>query len=307
VPLFVLAISIIGVWFAAWMSRRGTPRDWAWLTDDAGFLVVVLVEGLVVLFLARDAIGQWLPLLPFAAALLVAGLARIPWRGWRTGLAAAAVVASLGQLVMMSDVWASLGRPREIVLGSLQLTVTDGRQQFQRVLARTGRPSGRPGRLPAEYKAWPRFHTELAAFVLEYATQRGERPVVFVGATADTLLNANDMLLASRLIEGGDAILVGTFGPVAEGSTETVTGRYARQLSDPNRGLPNLVVMFERGPNVGEAEAMQFETVFTSALEGERFEIVRPLTLPDGRKGAVWWRPQAEARPLDADVAKPQG
>jgi Dolichyl-phosphate-mannose-protein mannosyltransferase len=304
-PLFLLAIAIVGVWFVGWLSRRGTGRRLSWLTEDAGFLVVVLIEGLVVLLLARDAIGQWLPLVPLAVVLLVGVLARIPWRRWRTGLAAALVTASLGQLVMMSDVWAALGRPRQIVLGSLQWTVTDGRQQIQHQLAQGGYATGRPGRLPGYYRSWPRFHLELAEFFLEYATERGQRPVVFLGSSYNKLFNANDILLASRLTEGGEAVLVGGFGPVGEGSRDAVTQSYAEQLRDPNRGLPNLVVTFDAGPGVTEPEGMPNRPELIAALEQEGFQVVRRLTLPDGLAGEVWWRPQAEARPLDVHAGAP--
>jgi hypothetical protein len=158
--------------------------------------------------------------------------------------------------------------------------VTDGRQDIQERLEAAGYAAGRPGDLPDELRRWPELHQDLAAWMLRYAAEHGQRPVVFGIGNESRLLNTNDLLLYDRLIEDQGLLLIGRafLQPTRE------------QFDDPKFGLPNFAMTFL------DARETSSTAPLTSAERKIRsfgFRVVRTVQLPD-RPARIWWRSQAD-------------
>jgi hypothetical protein len=222
---------------------------------------------------------------PFVAVVVVAALASLPAGALRTGLAIGLVVISVFNLVMLSDVWSTLGKQRTVDGGPVgTLTLTDGRSWIDTAYERNGYPTGRPGHTLEEYSEWPPLYSDLTAFMVDYAAERGETPVVL--SQADALITPNDLILADRLLYDEPRLGV---GPLRTGTD------YREQLNSPEFGLPNFVLTIEplsTSPTLNdrEREAPKVE----QALKDEGFEVARVFELPDGREAQLWWRPRAD-------------
>lgn len=304
VPLAVLlvVIVILALVFIGQRHREATPGEGdalaAKVADDAesagyrllrftasdlGFVLIVVVVGALALLVAREALAQWIPLVPFIAVLVVAGLASMPAGALRTSLTVALVAVSVFNLAMLSDVWSFLGKQRTVDAGPVgNVTITDGRSWMDSALARNGYPTGRPGHTLEVYSEWPPLYSELTSFMVDYATEQGEAPVVL--SQADALMTPNALILADRLLYDSPRLGV---GPLRTGTD------YREQLNSPDFGLPNFVLTFDPLPDAPnrkerEREAPEVE----AALNDEGFEVVRTFELPDGRDAQLWWRPR---------------
>lgn len=256
------------------------------MTGDRAFLVVVIAQAAVVFAVAAEALGQWLVVLPLIVVLIIAASSTLPIVRLRVGLALAIAGMCVVNLVMVTDVFAGLGRPRTVESGLLgPLTITDGRQFIQRHFAGIG-DTGRPGQLPDSFRRWLPVHAELTAWFLRYAAEHDERPVVFTAGNESRLLNLNDLLLADRLVEDDGVLLVGRIFIGPSDSRQTLR----QQVDDPSYGLPNFVITRreETTPD-GDRVVPLIERVVQAA----GFKLVRTVRLPDG-PARIFWRPQAD-------------
>jgi hypothetical protein len=121
-----------------------------------------------------------------------------------------------------------------------------------------------------------------------YAGARGASPVVFF-AQQDRLFNTNTVDLAYQL-RYGKTLPTGLLEDPPRARESLV-----RQLQDPARGQPNLVITGPRAaagvdfsPLVGVADER-------AALQRSGFRAIASIDLPDGRKMTIWW---SERRPV---------
>jgi 4-amino-4-deoxy-L-arabinose transferase-like glycosyltransferase len=283
-----LALLLVGVGVAAlviWFKRnRAFPR----VDGDRAFLALILVEAIFVALVAEFALGQWLMLLPVFVTFAIAGLAALPRHGVRVALSAVLVGLAVFNVVQLSDVWSTLGRPRVLTGGPVgDLYVTDGRQFLQQYVEPLSRGE-RPGRLrDSTRRLLPLYH-ELTAWILAYAAEQGERPVVFTVGKESKVLKPNDVLLADRLIEEHGVLLVGQLFLDQNASFRA----YRNQLNNPEFGLPNLVIT---GPDPAFLQHHSEEELspVEQKVEALGFRLVRTVQLPDGLD-RVWWRSQAD-------------
>jgi 4-amino-4-deoxy-L-arabinose transferase-like glycosyltransferase len=269
-------------------AERGSTRQFALtrLADDRAFLGVVLIEAVAVATVTTFAVGQWLMLLPVLVTFAVAAVGSLPRYEARAGLAALLAGLAMFNVMQLSDVWATLGQPRELAAGPLgELTVTDGRQFVQQHVEQID--GGRPGRLRESSRRLLPLYRELTAWVLAYAAERHERPVVFTVGKESRLLKPNDLLLADRLLEKDGVLLVGRLFLDQNASARA----YRHQLNDPQLGLPNFVIT---GPDPAFLQKHSAEELSPAEqkVDALGFRIVRALHLSDGTV-RIWWRSQA--------------
>jgi hypothetical protein len=238
------------------------------------------VEAAIVFAISDEAFGEWIMVVPLVVTLAVLALTSLPRRVQLVGGSMLAALAVFN-FVMTSGVLPTLGDPRELDAGPFgELPVTDGRQDIQERLEAAGYAAGRPGDLPDELRRWPELHQDLAAWMLRYAAEHGQRPVVFGIGNESRLLNTNDLLLYDRLIEDQGLLLIGRafLQPTRE------------QFDDPKFGLPNFAMTFL------DARETSSTAPLTSAERKIRsfgFRVVRTVQLPD-RPARIWWRSQAD-------------
>jgi hypothetical protein len=190
-------------------------------------------------------------------------------------------------VVQVSDVWPRLGRPRELAAGPFgDLTVTDGRQFVQQYVGYVG--SDRPGRLrDTSRRLLPLYH-ELTQWILAYAAERQERPVVFTVGKESEVLKPNDLLLADRFIEEDGWLLAGQLFLRQRASLRA----YRSQLNDPEFGLPNFVIT---GPDPAFLQDHPAEELSPAEqkVDALGFRVERTVRLPDGLV-RIWWRSQSD-------------
>jgi hypothetical protein len=253
------------------------------LATNVGFVAIVLVAGVAALLYGREAVAQWVPLVPYAIVLVVACLASLP-AGWvRSLLAGGLVVVSLLNLAMLSDLWTPLGRVRTVDAPGLPvLTVTDGRHWVDAYLADRGHPTGRAGHLPETYDEWLPMHREVVETIVEEAAAQGEPPVVLL-RQVDPIFGPNDLLLADRLASENARLGV---GPLRD-------RHYREQLNSAEFGQPNFVMVLDEIPGSKTADEQRASNADARrALRTEGFEIIRVFELPDGRDAELWYRPR---------------
>lgn len=282
-PLAAVLAGIVIAGAVAW-HRRQRAKSGILATDQA-FLAIVVVEAAIVYLFADEAFGEWTMVIPLVVTVAVYALTSLPRR---VQVVLGSILAALAvfNFTMTSGVLSDLGRPRRVDAGPFgPLPITDGREDIQQRLAPTG-DIGRPGHLPDRFRRWPAMHLEMTAWMLSYAGDHGQRPVVFGVGNESRLLNINDLLLSDRLIEEDGLLLVGRV---------FVTPK-REMFDDPRFGLPNFAITFL------DAHESSRNTPLTSAekkIQDFGFRVVRTLQLPD-RPARIWWRSQA-------DMAAPAG
>jgi hypothetical protein len=255
------------------------------LQDDVWICSVVVVSGYLALTSSRNSgTGFALPLLPVLIALSTAALARFKSQAVRACLVAAFVLVSLFNVVMKADVVPAFSGTWRVQLPVLrEVAVIDGQGDIQRVLAKAGNDVGHPtAKMPEVHKQWLPFGREVATWLDRFAEGHRRQPIVFFGSK-DPLFNTNLIALSARLhLRKG--MWMGQLEPTLGGDN---TEAYRIQLTDPNRGPPNLVVTTDRGPS--EYEPSVTQALVEEAARSLGFEQVGSFHLPDGRKTRVWW------------------
>ncbi len=284
--LLLTGITIAGVVVAlrSHRSRRSLRDELRHLLGtDAAVLVLVILEGALALSIADWSQAQWLPLVPAMIALAVLALASLARARIRATLACAVLVLSTFNLVMVSDVWPWLGKPRTVSAGPVgDLTVTDGRQYVERFFDGLV-DSDRPGRFPDSWRRWLPLHRKLTAWMARYAAAHGQRPVVVIGGDDSRLLNLNDVLLSDRLNDDEQAMIVGRVFIERDTSRRTIR----RDFDDPQFGLPNFVITLDIPRRIEPERRVE------GVLRDGGFRVLKTVSLPEGT-GRVWWRSQAD-------------
>jgi hypothetical protein len=244
------------------------------------FLGIVIVEAAVVFAISDEAFGEWIMVVPLVVTLAVLALTSLPRRVQLVGGSLLAALAAFN-FAMTSGVFPTLGDPRELDAGPFgRLPLTDGRQDIQQRLESAGYEAGRPGDLPDGLRRWPELHQDLAAWMLRYAAEHDQRPVVFGIGNESRLLNTNDLLLYDRLIEDNGLLLIG----------RVFLEPTKAQFDDPKFGLPNFAMTFL---DAGEMSSTAPLTPAEKKIRSFGFRIVRTVQLAD-RPARIWWRSQAD-------------
>jgi hypothetical protein len=203
----------------------------------------------------------------------------------RLSLGGLLVTLAICNGVMVSSVAPALAEVRTVDTGAFgPLTITDGRQLVQRTWAPFD--SGPPGRLRGSLRRVPRLQRGITAWMLGYASRRGQQPVVFAVGSESRFLNINDLLLNDRLIEHRGLLATGRF----ELATTSSIGHYCAWLDDPRLGLPNLATIHRDILSGLRDRAAPSPAERRVAKLG--FRVVRTVDLPDGPT-LIWWRSQA--------------
>jgi hypothetical protein len=135
---------------------------------------------------------------------------------------------------------------------------------------------------PAPLRRWDYIDGLTARRLISIARARGRQPVVFLGSR-NPLFNTNSIGLAGQLCCHA-AIPFGQLDPTISGDT---VASYQRQLSDPARGQPNLLVLSD--PSPGEYRPTINQAKAARAATKLGFRRVASEVLPDGRRATIWW------------------
>jgi 4-amino-4-deoxy-L-arabinose transferase-like glycosyltransferase len=284
----LLVVVLVIAALLAW-RRRGRPEGEAFdrapsasarrLATNQLFLAVVIAEAAVVYAIADEALGQWIMVLPLIVTLVVFALTSVR-RPLQLALAGLLVLVAAFNLALTSGVVPRLSDPRVLDGGPFgPLPLTDGRDDIQQRLAPIG-DTGRPGHLSEPFRRWREMHIDLTSWMLRYAAEHGQRPVVFVVGGESRLLNVNDLLLSDRLLEE-NGLLVG-------GRVFHLPNR--QQFDDPRFGLPNFAVTFLAARQMSHSAPL---TPAEEKIQSFGFGVVRTVQLPD-RPARIWWRSQVD-------------
>jgi hypothetical protein len=248
-------------------------------------LAIVPFVGYLVLSSSKnEGTGFILPLLPPLTVLAVASVARLERQSVRLGLASLFVIVCAGNLLMKSGYVPLLATPRTLPVPGLgSLSVLDGRGLIQVEVAAAGYPvKSATEPLPDIHKRWlPAMHA-LTTFASSYALERRQTPRV-VFATDDQIFNTTRFELAAALSvdNAAQSSLIGS-GP----DTDRVS-HYRARLEYLK---PNFIEIAPPVPRRGRVGITQmFVTVAARSL---RYRQVYRFSLPDGRRGALWYREQ---------------
>ncbi len=251
-----------------WRHRSGAPGDAPghhpagplvqatarYLRDPRATVWIFVVGGFLVLSTSQNAGSMFeLPLIP-AVIMLAASAAGRSILTARPYVGAACLIAAVTSFVGMSaaipDVSTSV---LDVSVGSVHLIAFDGRGPLLDYVSNVGavctsRSCDHSGTMPGEeayLRAWVSPSQDMAAFLHDYAAEHGCDPVVFF-ALQDPLFNANTVDLAYQLAYA-DTLPTGLLETRGEAGETPV-----RQLGDPARGLPNLVII---GPSPSYSQA----------------------------------------------------
>jgi 4-amino-4-deoxy-L-arabinose transferase-like glycosyltransferase len=252
------------------------------LRSRALSLAIVVAGGYVALTSSRNGgLGFSLPLVPIVIVLGLLALRELP-RLRRPLAFVLAAIAALN-LAAASDAFDFVSKRRDVdvpVLGVVP--VTDGEPAV--VGAVRQQVPGPPLHFVSRERAWRDVEHELAGFLIAYADGHppGNGPVVAFG-TRNRLVNTNTVGLAALLWFRRQV-------PFAQLTTDQggdTPAAYARYLSEPEHGQPNLLITASSAegdfePHVTQAKAEQ-------AARSLGFRVVHTVRLPDGRILRVWW------------------
>jgi type IV secretory pathway protease TraF len=277
------ALTLTGLVAAAVAALRrvtaaGERRAALWelaRTDAASVAVVVACGYAALTSSANVGFGFTLPL----SALLLP-LATIALRRFQAALVPA--IAALALIVVVnlaasSALWSDLSQDRQLSLPGLsRLSWLDG-VPFALGDIRAQVP-GPETRFAERDRGWLEADARLAALLL---AQEGDPVVAF--ASRSRILNTNTVGLAA-VLQAHQGIPMAQL--VADDGDSVAA--YVRRLSDPQYGLPGLLVTMssEAGdyrPHVTQARA-------EAAARRLGFRLVQTMTLPDGRQAHVWSR-----------------
>ena len=294
----------LGTW---WRRRRGRPGDdppgghpagrvaeatGRYLRDPSATIWIFVIGGFLVLSSSQNAGSMFeLPLIP-AVVILATSVASRSIRRARPWVGAACMIAAVASFAGMTAAIPDVSTSAlDVSVGPVHLTAFDGRGTILNYASSTGgactpRSCDTSGTMTGEdayLRAWLPPSRDMAEFLRGYAAAHGCDPVVFF-AVQDPLFNTNTVDLAYQLAYSDDL-------PTGLLKTRAEAGETPfRQLEDPARGLPNLVIIgptsrYSRAfsPLVGQGAGL-------AALREDGFGPVGGLPLPDGRVMSVWWK-----------------
>jgi len=289
--LYLPLAGLIGLCFLAALflhrPRPASERSWrtllrSWANQDIFVLIVVVVEGYLVLTSSRnEGTAFSLPWLPALVVLAVVAAANVRLPSVRVVLAVLFVLVSMGDLLSKSGFVPLLATPRSVALPSVgQTTVTDGRGIIQLQVLAAGYPTGSPTTpLPRLQRQWLPFFHLVTGWIVHYADAHRQRPVVLFGS-GDLLFNDTRIELAAALwyrrsLQGG------FLKPYSGGNGAQ---SYRAQMSSARN---NFLVTADRAPR---EDLLITRSTVEEAARSLNFIPVKAFTLPDGRRGWLWWR-----------------
>ena len=278
VPMAMLGAAVVVLAIARW--RRG-PRP----TPTPARLGVVVAVMAVVLVVASEAAGQWLPVVPIAAVLAASVVAASSVAVQRGFIAVVAVI-TIGNVVHASRLLDFRERPLAVDAGPLgRLFVADRRTLLEDQLTSLSGVKADELRPVQEFIDFVVTETHAAA------SRAGEAPVLLVTGGADALLNTNVFVLTDEVLFDGD-LVVGAF-PLEEISDDELEAR----LVDPAFGQPNAILTVEPSPRAGPERAEAHDQL-VAMLPRVGFEAAGDHVLPDGRRATLWFRSRADIPPV---------
>ena len=286
--LWLFAALAVGAAGAAFLAVRRILRSEerrtaaaALARSDALTVAIVLAAGYAALSSSRNAgYGFTVPLVALLVALALLSVRELPALRLPAAVLLGAVAAF--NVVSQSGVSSAVAEPRSASVPAIgSMPATDGRPLavgYVRVQV-----PGPATEFTPQDEEWLPFDRRLARFFLDYAGSKDQAPVVAF-ASRNRLVNTNSVGLAGRLW-WGTQIAFTQLDASVDGDRPDA---YARYLSDPAHGLPNMLVTADvaRGdfaPLVTQARA-------EAAARSLGFGVVATMTQPDGRGLRVWWR-----------------
>jgi 4-amino-4-deoxy-L-arabinose transferase-like glycosyltransferase len=252
-------------------------------------LAAVPAVGYLVLTSSRnEGTGFVLPLLPPFIVLAVGLAARLPQQVVRRAFAVLFAVVCVGNVVMKSSFVPALARPLAVPVPGLgSVAVLDGRGLIQRDVAAAGYPVGSvTGPLPATHKRWLPTMQEMTTFAARYAAKRGQIPYIVFG-TDDAIFNATRASLVNALSGNTGA----RSGMIEVDPGSDLVGYYRSRLEFLK---PNFVEIAE--PHRIGGVALITPQRMATAAQSLHYRRIYRFTLPDGRRGTLWYREQRTLR-----------
>lgn len=261
--------------------------------STAFVLFVILAEGWAALESSQNAgFGFELPLLPPIVCLAVWSMARVQRARVRHALVAALLTVSTVNVVSKADVWRGASGQSRAALPLLgNVAIANGVSAQEHILENSGTEFGPPTRRwPVALRGWQDLQLRTATDLISIARAHHRRPVAFL-ASRDPLFNTNSLGFALRLFLG-TAIPLGQLDPSRPGDS---VAAYRAQLADPDRGLPNLLVLAAPGP--GEYRPAINQAYAERAARELGFRVERTFALPDGRPAKIMWTDRGPPAP----------
>jgi hypothetical protein len=280
-----LAVGVsLGVGGRAWWQRRRAAGSGLaeFARTDASIVAVTLLSGLAVLaIVSTGATGAGLTLMPLLVALAVGALARVP-RGWvRRTLVGALVACAAFNVISKSGAVDALSGTTALdppLPGDKRYTVFDGSGLIQRYVEHARYPPpANADPLPDLHRRWIPDAAGLARWMVDYAAEREQTPIVVTGEF-DLMWNNNVIYLGARLVN--EAFPVGRLQSIPDDRVST----YREQLTHAN-----FLVITEPPPfRVGQPPVSPDKAEAAGRSLG--FSPVLDFELADGRSAAVLWR-----------------
>jgi 4-amino-4-deoxy-L-arabinose transferase-like glycosyltransferase len=286
VLLALIALAVLSVRrVAAAEDRRQAALQLA--AGNSAAVAIVVAAGFAALMSSRNGgNGFTLPL-----SLLLPPLAVVALREYRLATAPVAavlmVIAGLN-LAATSNLWDSLAKPRFVKVPALGFLPWVNGTPHPVEAIRVQVP-GPPSRFTDRDRRWTEDADTLAAVLLHQIDAGVESPVVTF-ASRNRALSAGSVEIASML-NHDNSILFGQLN--AEPSDSIAT--YRRQLTNPQFGLPGMLVTMNR--NTDDFPPLVSQTLAEAAARKESFHRIWSITLPDGRQLRLW-KKERTPRPI---------
>lgn len=267
---------------AAWPSVRAafrSRRPLALLNTDAGFLVVIVVEGYLALTSTRNQGTAFsMPWLPALVVLAVAGLAHLHVPVLRGGVSVALLAVSVGALLVQSSL-VGVARPVTVRVPSIgEVAVLDPRGLIHREVESLDPAAvAAGGKLPPVSRGLRPLAASVAAAVLQRADRDG-RATRLLDAVGDPLINSTRYALEANVVLRR-SLAVGSFHP--RDGAQTVGSDRALLTAD---GAPFLMT----GQVTGVASFGIVQAQVVAAAQQAGYRVVDAFRTPDGRTLQLW-------------------
>jgi 4-amino-4-deoxy-L-arabinose transferase-like glycosyltransferase len=285
--LWLFAALTVGAVGAAFLAvRRVLPSEHRRATaaalarSDSLTVAIVLAAGYAALSSSRNpGYGFTVPLVALLVTLALLWARELP--ALRLPLAALLVAVAVFNVASHSGVSSALAEPRTVSVPAIgDMPATDGQPLAVGYVRR--QLAGPATEFAPPDKEWLPFDRRLARFFLDYADSKGRVPVVAF-ASRNRLVNTNSVGLAARLWWGREI----AFAQLDAAGGGDRMDAYARYLSDPAHGLPNMLVTADVAR--GDFEPLVTQARAEAAARSLGFSRVATMTQPDGRLLHVWW------------------
>jgi len=245
---------------------------------DALSVAIIFTAGYAALTSSRNG-GEGFT---FPLAVLLPPLATLALCRFRSAVApAVALLVMIGALnvAASSDIWDGLARTRLVAVpGFASLPWLSGVPHA--VGAIRVQVPGPETRFDRRDRRWLGADEALARYLIKKLGTPEAMPVVAF-ASGNRVVNTNTVGLASMLTFHRDI----PFAQLSAEGGDTVAA-YTRQLSDPQFGLPTVLITMSR--NTGDFLPLITQAYAETAARRLHFQLVHTMRLPDGRLLHVW-------------------